>query len=81
MKKFSDDIGTSFELNKCAKATFERGKLTGTTSVELDRNKVIKDLEQEEVYKDLGVDESNRIQHAAMKEKARKATGFKSQRL
>ena len=30
---------------------------------------VIKDLEQEEVYKYLSVDESNKIKHRAMKEK------------
>ena len=41
MKKFSDDIGRSFGLNNCVKATFKRGKLTGTTSVELDCNTVI----------------------------------------
>ena len=50
-----------FGLDKCAKATFKRGELTGTASVELDRNTVIKDLEQEQVYKYLGVDESNGI--------------------
>ena len=33
---------------------------------------MIKDLEQEEVYKYLGVDESNGLQYAAMKEKIRK---------
>ena len=55
-----------FGLDKCTKATFKRGELTGTASVELDRNTVIKDLEQEEVYKYLGVDESNGIQHAAV---------------
>ena len=33
---------------------------------------MIKDLEQEEVYKYLGIDESNGIQHAVMKEKIRK---------
>ena len=38
----------------------------------IDRNTVIKDLEQEEVYKYLGVDESNGIQQAAVKEKIRK---------
>ena len=62
----------SFGLGKCTKATFKRGKLTGTTSVELDRNTVIKDLQQEEEFKYLGVDGSNRIQHAAMKKKIRK---------
>ena len=71
-KKFSDNIGTSFGLDKCAQATFKRGKLTGKTSVKLDQNTVIKDLEQKEMYKNLGVDESNGIEHAAMKEKIRK---------
>ena len=47
--KFSDDIIMSFGLDKCAKATYKRGKLTETTSVELDRKTLIfKDLEQEE---------------------------------
>ena len=49
-----------------------RGNLTGRTSTELGRNTVIKDLGQEEVYKYLGVDESKRIEYAAMKEKIRK---------
>ena len=59
MKKFSDGTGMSFGLDKCAKATFKRGKLTGATSLKFDRNTVIKDLEQEEVYKYRGVDESS----------------------
>ena len=36
VKKFRDDIGMSFVLDECAKAIFKRGKLTRTTSVELD---------------------------------------------
>ena len=72
VKKFSDDMDMSFGLGKCTKATFKRGKLTGTTSVELDRNTVIKDLQQEEEFKYLGVDGSNRIQHAEKKKKIRK---------
>ena len=51
VKTFSDEISMSFGLDKCAKATFKRGKLTGTTSVELDQNIVITDLEQEDMYK------------------------------
>ena len=31
VKKFTDEIGVSFGPDKCAKATFKRGKLTGTT--------------------------------------------------
>ena len=45
VRKFSDDTGMSFELDKCAEATFKRRKLTGIISVEFDRNTVIKDLE------------------------------------
>ena len=59
MKKFSDGTGMSFGLDKCAKATFKRGKLTGATSLKYDWNTVIKDLEQEEVYKYRDVDESS----------------------
>ena len=36
VKKFSEDIGMSFGLDKCAKVTFKIQKLTGATSVELD---------------------------------------------
>ena len=72
VRKFSDDTGMSFGLDKCAKATFERGTLPKRASVELDRNKVIKDVEEGEVYNYLVVDESDAIQHAAMKDKIRK---------
>ena len=51
------------------KLPLKKEKLTAATSVELDQNAVIKDLEQKEVYKYFGVDDSNRIHHKAMKEK------------
>ena len=38
VKKFTDDIGMSFGLDKCTKATFKRAKLTGTISAGLDRD-------------------------------------------
>ena len=60
-KKFRDDIGMTFGLDKCAKASIKRGKLTRTTSLELDRSANIKDLDQEEFYKYLGVNESDGI--------------------
>ena len=65
VKTFSDDIKMEFGLDKCAKATFKRGKLTETFDLQLDT-----ELEQENTYKYLGVDEV--IQHAKMKEKVRK---------
>ena len=72
MKRFSDDINMEFGLDKCAKATFKRGRLTSTTSITLNDNTKIKDLDQEGAYKYLGVNEGKGIQHNAMKEKIRK---------
>ena len=56
-----------FGLSKCAKATFKRGKLENSDHVWLDEETVIKDLEQEKVYKNLSVDESNGTQHTTSK--------------
>ena len=72
VKEFSDDIGMEFRLSKCVKATFKRDKLEKSDHVQLDEETVMKDLEQEKVYKYLGVDESSRIQHATMKQKLKK---------
>eukprot|EP00795_Rhopilema_esculentum_P000153 gene153-9770_t len=61
-----------FGLDKCAKATFQRGKLVKKNNIKLYLDTTIKELEQEEVYKYLGVNEGHGIQHATMKEKIRK---------
>ena len=72
VKTFSNDIKMEFGLDKCAKATFKRGKLTETFDLQLDTDTCIKELDQENTYKYLGVDEGDGIQHAKMKEKVRK---------
>ena len=72
VKTFSDDINMDFGLDKCAKATFKRGKLVKCDNIELDRNTVIQGLDQESTYKYLGTNEGDGIQHSAMKEKIRK---------
>ena len=72
VKQFSDDIGMELSIEKCAKATFKRGKMVNTKNIELDVNTVIKELEQESTYKYLGVNEGDGIQHSMMKEKIRK---------
>ena len=36
VKEFSNDIGKEFGLDKCAKASFVRGKLQKTSSFNLD---------------------------------------------
>ena len=72
VKKFSDDIGMEFGLNKCAKASFKKGKLSYTSGIKLNDETIIRELEQEEVYKYLGVNEGSEMKHAMMKEKLRK---------
>ena len=72
VKQFSDDIGMEFGLEKCAKASFKKGKLTSTGNIVIDVDTEIQELDQEGVYKYLGVDESDGIQHSKMKEKIRK---------
>ena len=78
VKGFSDDIGMVFGLSKCAKATFKRGKLEKYDHVRLDDETMIKDLEQEKVYKYL-VNESSGIQHVAMTQKLKKELVRKTQ--
>ena len=70
VKKFSDGIGMEFGLDKCAKATFTRGRLTSTSEIKLnedqeirlrDQGISIRELDQEETYKYLGIDEGHGI--------------------
>ena len=74
VKQFSDDIGMTFGLEKCAKASFKKGKLVSTGNIEINDDTAIQELNQEETYKYLGVDESDGhgIQHSKMKEKNKK---------
>ena len=75
VKMFSDDINMQFMLDKCAKATFKRGKLTETSSIETDEATSIKEIDQEGSYKYLGMNEGDGILHSVMKEKIRKEYG------
>ena len=68
MKQFSDDNGKIFGLEKCDKASFKKGKLASTGNIVVADDTEIRELDQEGVYKYLGVDESDGIQHNKMKE-------------
>ena len=54
VKSFTDDIGMTFGLKKCAKATFIREKRKHTSSIVLDTDTKVKELDQQETYKYLG---------------------------
>ena len=72
VKRISDDIGMEFGLDKCAKVTFKRGKIISASNIDLDINTTIKELDHEGMYKYLGIEEGDGIQHNRMKEKIRK---------
>jgi hypothetical protein len=46
VKTFSNDIHMEFGLNKCAKITFKRGKLTHSQNLVIDVNREIQELKQ-----------------------------------
>jgi hypothetical protein len=58
-----------FGLEKCAKITFKRGKLTHLQNLVIDTNRIIQELEQGKMYNYLGIEESEGIQHQQMKER------------
>jgi hypothetical protein len=69
VKTFSDDIHKEFGLEKCAKITFKRGKLIHSQNLVIDFNREIQELEQGKMYKYLGSEESEGIQHQQTKER------------
>ena len=67
LKDLKHHIGMGLGLEKCAK-----GKLASTGNIVIDDDTEIQELDQEGVYKYLGVDENDGIQHSKMKEKDKK---------
>ena len=45
VKRFSDDIGKGFGLEKCAKANFKKGKLASTGNIVIDDDMKIRELD------------------------------------
>ena len=72
MKKISDNIGMQFRLDNCAKVTYTKGKIVKNENITLDLSTTINELQQEETYKHLGIQEAEGVTNAAIKEKARK---------
>ena len=67
---FTDDIQMKFGLDTCAVAHFVNGRLSGHNSgVTVSKMDTINCLEPGQVYKYLGVDESNGIRHSMMRER------------
>ena len=71
VKAFSNDIHMEFGLEKWAKIAFKRGKLTHLQNLVIDTDREIQELEQGKTYKNLGIEESEGIQHQQMKERVK----------
>ena len=72
MKNVSDDIKMESGLDKCAKASFKRGKKVSADGIPLNDNQVIQDLDQAEIYKYPGMEDGEGVQHHKMKVNIRK---------
>ena len=66
-KKFSDDIGMWFILEKCAKITFKKGLLVMSKNIILDINTEITKFEYNKTNKWLEINEVNGINHTTNK--------------
>ncbi|XP_053166186.1 uncharacterized protein LOC128351082 [Hemicordylus capensis] len=66
---FSSDIAMEFGLDKCAALIKNRGKITKTEGIELPNGSKIKNLEEKEPYKYLGILQADNIAHTEVKRK------------
>ena len=64
---FTTSIGMKFGLDKCKVLSLVRGKIKKCGSITLDEHSVIDEMENTDVYKYLGVLESDNIKHNEMK--------------
>ena len=65
---FSDDVGLTFGLDKCAKLMVSRGKASQTGDVQLEPDSTIHESNVGESYKYLGIFESEGLDCNASKE-------------
>ena len=69
---FSKDIGMEFGISKCAVLIMKRGVLSRSEGIQLPNDELIKNIEEGEGYKYLGILESDGFKNTEMKEKIRK---------
>lgn len=67
VKTFSNNIRMKFNIAKCAKLTLKRGKHCSSSNLQTDPGTGIKELDQYDSYKYLGISENAGISHKLMK--------------
>ena len=76
VKTFSDDIHMEFELEKCAKIIFRRGKAIQSQNLVVDITREIQELEKGKTYKYLGIEEME--EHTTPANERETATEYRS---
>ena len=66
---FSNDIRMEFGLDKCAKCSLRSGKKVQADNIQIELGTEIRDLEEQEPYKYLGIEENDSIEHEKMRGK------------
>ena len=72
VRKYNQDIGMEFGIEKCAMLVMESGKLHMTDRMELPNRNKIRTLGENETYKYLGILEADNIKQVEMKDKIQK---------
>ena len=81
IEMFTNDIGMELGLNKCAVVHIRKGKYKKLEGVTLKSGGIIQELQTDDCYKYLGIEELVGIQHNAVKEKIRKKAKAKLRKL
>lgn len=68
VRKFSEDVGMSFGLEKCATVNVKRGKMSEEENIVLSDGREVASLRTEDRYKYLGIQQTYEIRHKENKE-------------
>jgi hypothetical protein len=69
VKTFSDSIRTELGLDKYATADLKHGRINKSRNISLNNQTVIRNLELDQTYKSLDIEDDNSIDKSQMKEK------------
>ena len=67
VRVFCEDIGMEFGIEKCAILVMEKGKIVKSIVIDLPNGKVIKSIQEGEIYKYLGILETDKFLEEKMK--------------
>ncbi|XP_031333830.1 uncharacterized protein LOC116163840 [Photinus pyralis] len=68
IEKFTKDINMEFGIEKCKAMHIERGKLTDESEPETLNNEILTNMQINETYKYLGINQSTTIKHTLIKQ-------------